>query len=113
MALYFSQSKSYLKIIDISYIREDTNFSINSSNVKSIIQSMHIFNNMCLASKPHVIKALPKSNMVIIWIDIWNAQSSSKAKTLINKRFNIRRFITTIRDANMNLDIPQCKNCWK
>ena len=105
MALYFSQSKSYLKIIDISYIREDTNFSINSSNVKSIIQSMHIFNNMCLASKPHVIKALPKSNMVIIWIDIWNAQSGIRAKYLINKYFNVSNYITIIRQVNMSSSI--------
>ena len=51
--------------------------------------------------------------MEIIWIDIWNAQSSKKAKMLINKCFNVRRHITTIHRANMNLDILQCKNCWK
>ena len=66
------QLKSYLKIIDIPYIMEGTNIPINSSIIESIIQSIHIFNDMCLASKPHVIKALPKSDMVIIWIDIWD-----------------------------------------
>jgi len=47
--------------------------------------------------------------MLIIWINIWDSQSSSKAKYLINRRFNVRSFITTIQDANMNPDIPQCK----
>jgi len=32
---------------------------------------------------------------------------------LINRYFNVGSYITTIRGANMNLGIPQCKNCWK
>ena len=51
--------------------------------------------------------------MAIIWIDIWNTQSKSKAKGLINRRFNIGSFIATIHRANMNLGVPQYKNCWK
>jgi len=61
-----SQSKFYLKIIGMLYIIKDTNIPINSSIVETIIKSMHIFNNMCLASKPHVIKALSKSDIVVI-----------------------------------------------
>ena len=72
MSPYLFKSKSYLKMIDISYIMEGTNIPINSSIIESIIQSTYIFNDMCLAVKPHVIKALPKSDMVIIWIDIWD-----------------------------------------
>ena len=64
-------------------------------------------------SKPRVIKVLPKSDMSIIWIDIWNIQSRSRAKSLINQCFNIGRYIAIIRGANMNLGVPQCKNCWK
>ena len=51
--------------------------------------------------------------MSIVWIDIWNVQSSKNAKMLINRCFNIGNFITTIRGANMNPRVPQCKNCWK
>ena len=46
------QSKSYLKIIGILYMIENTNTLINSSNVKSIIKSTHIFNDIILTSKP-------------------------------------------------------------
>ena len=48
--------------------------------------------------------------MAVIQIDIWNAQSSTKAKDFINKYFNIRRYIITM---NINPDIPQYKNFWK
>ena len=51
--------------------------------------------------------------MSIIWIDIWDIQSGSRAKGLINHCFNIRRYIATIRGANMNPRVTQCKNCWK
>ena len=40
--------------------------------------------------------------MSIIWIDIWDVQSGSKAKGLINQYFNVGKYIATIRDANMN-----------
>ena len=74
---------------------------------------MHIFNNVVLALKPRIIKVSPKSDMAIIWINIWDAQSGVKAKTLINRRFNVSSFIATIHGANMNPGVPQCKNCWK
>ena len=51
--------------------------------------------------------------MSIVWIDIWDTQSGTKAKNLINRRFNIVNFIITIQGANMNSGMPQCKNCWK
>ena len=51
--------------------------------------------------------------MAIIWINIWDVQSGSKAKSLINQCFNIGRFIATVRDANMNPEVLQCKNYWK
>jgi len=38
----------------------------------------------------------PKSDIAIIWIDIWDAQSSIKAKCLINKYFNVSNYIATI-----------------
>ena len=32
---------------------------------------------------------------------------------LINQYFNIEKYIATIREANMNPGVSQCKNCWK
>jgi len=102
-----------LKIIGISYYPHDSsNKRFTPNDVKDIIKQNQIFNNIVLVSKPQVIKALPKSDMLIIWIDIWDIQSGSKAKSLINRCFNVERFITTIQGANINPGIPQCKNCW-
>jgi len=50
--LCLSQSKSYLKIIDIPYLMENTKMPINFSVVESILKNNHIFNNVSLASKP-------------------------------------------------------------
>ena len=66
------QSKSYLKILDILYFIEGTNIPIISSIVENIIKITHIFNDIYLVSKLHIIKALPKSNIAVIWIDIWD-----------------------------------------
>ena len=51
--------------------------------------------------------------MAIVWIDIWDAQSGAKAKGLINRCFNVGKYIATVRMANANPSIPQCKNYWK
>jgi len=74
--------------------------------VKSIIKSTYIFNNIKVASKPHIYKVLPKSDMAIIWIDIWDLQNGSSAKKIINRSFNVGSFIVSVRSANINPGIP-------
>jgi len=69
---HLSQSKLYLKILGIPYLLKGTNTPINSSVVKTIIKLTHIFNEIKVASKPHVVKVSSKSDIAIIWIDIWN-----------------------------------------
>jgi len=81
--------------------------------VEDIIKKNQIFNNVVLTSKLHIIKVFPKLDMAIIWVDIWDVQSRSKVRGLINRCFNIRSYIATIRGANINPGISQYKNCWK
>ena len=100
------QSKSYLKIVDVSFISEKTNSYIALDEIEKILKNNHIFNNIILTSKPCVIKVSPKSDMAIIWIDIWDTQSGQNAKTIINHRFNIGSYITTIHGTNMNPGVP-------
>ena len=108
------QSKSYLKIIGIPFFpHENAQDHLISSNIEMILKQNQIFNNITLASRSRVVKVSPKSDMAIVWIDIWDVQSGSNAKMLINRYFNVGRYIMTICRANMNPDIPQCKNCWK
>lgn len=61
-----SQSKLYLKIIDILYLEKFTNTFITSKVVQEIIKKNHIFNNIALVSKLHIIKVFSKSDMSII-----------------------------------------------
>ena len=108
------KSKSYLKITSISFFpHASSQEKLTSNDIEVILKQNHIFDNISLASKPRVIKVSPKSDMSIVWIDIWNVQSGKNAKMLINRYFNIGNFIATIRGANINPGVPQCKNCWK
>ena len=107
-------SKSYLKIIGIPYFPlTNSSEKLTSTDVETVLKQNHIFDNISLASKPRVIKVSPKSDMAIIWIDIWDVQSGKNAKMLINRCFNVGNYIATIRGASMNPGVPQCKNCWK
>ena len=105
--LWLLQSKSYLKIIGIPYFPHNKSQEcLSSSDIENIIKQNQIFDNIVLTSKPQVIKVSLKSDMSIIWIDIWDIQSRSKAKSLINQCFNVGRYIATIREANMNPNVP-------
>jgi len=105
------KSKSYMKIIGLPYkMNQDI---ISPDFIEGVLKETHLFKDVVLASKPCVIKASPKSDMVVVWIDIWDSQSSSSAKNIINCCFNIGRFITTVKGTNMNPGVLQCKNCWK
>jgi len=68
MSLQLSQSKLYLKILEILYFLENTYLSITSNLTKEIIKDTHIFNVIVLVSVscPYVIKASPKLDIAVI-----------------------------------------------
>jgi len=78
---YLPKSKSYLKILGLLYIVEKTNVPVTS---ELIIKESYNFNNIILVSRSQVIKAFSKSDMAVIWVDIWNSQNKFKAKSIIN-----------------------------
>ena len=81
--------------------------------IEGVIKNLHLFKDATLALKPRIIKASPKSDKAVVWVDIWDSQSGSCTKNIINRRFNVGWFIATIRGTNMNPGVLQYKNCWK
>jgi len=108
------KSKSYLKIIGIPFFpHANSQERLTLNDIETILKQNHIFDNISLAFKPRVIKVSPKSDISIVWLDIWDVQSGSNAKILINRCFNVSNYIVTIQGANMNPSVLQYKNCWK
>ena len=69
------KSKSYMKIIGLPYLSK---LGVMSPDIiKGVLKELHLFKDATLASKPHIIKALPKSDRVVVWVNIWDSQSSS------------------------------------
>jgi len=75
---------------------KNINTPLSLDVVEIIIKSNYIFNNIAIVSRPKVIKVLPRLDMGIIWLNNWDIQSSSKAKNLINRYFNVRSYIAII-----------------
>ena len=96
------QSKSYLKILEIPYFINNIKISILSDIVDNIIKIIHIFDNIVLSLYLQVIKTSPKSNMIVVWIHIWDLKNNINTKCLINKCFNIGYYITMIKGMDMN-----------
>ena len=81
--LHLPKSKLYLKIVRLPHIMEQD--VIISDIIEGILKESHLFKNIMLASKPYIIKVSPKSNMVVIWVDIQDSQSGSMVKNIINR----------------------------
>ena len=64
---YLLKSKSYLKILGLLYIVEKTNLSITSKLIEEVTKEFYIFNDIILTQ---VIKAFPKSDIAMIWVNI-------------------------------------------
>jgi len=79
---HLPKSKSYMKIIGLLHKIEQG--VITSDYIEGVLKDIHLFKDIVLASKPHVIKTLPKSNMAVVWVDIWDSQSGSCVKNIIN-----------------------------
>ena len=91
------KSKSYLKIIGILFFPHvNSQEKLMLNDIKMILKQNHIFDNISLTSKLRVIKISLKSDMLIVWIDIWDIQSGSNAKMLINRYFNVGSYIAII-----------------
>ena len=82
---HLPQSKSFL---DIPYWGNNSSLPITQTQVEAVIASTPVFEGVMLASCPCIMKALPSSNMFVIWIDVWDSQKGTKSKTLINHSFN-------------------------
>ena len=61
---HLPKSKLYMKIIGLLY-KINQNI-ISSDFIEGILKETHLFNDVALASKPHIIKASPKSDMAVI-----------------------------------------------
>ena len=108
---HLPKSELYMKIVGLLYSSE---LGVMTPDIiEGVLKDLHLFKDAILALKPHVIKALPKSNKAVVWVEIWDFQSSSCAKNIINCQFNVGQFIVTVHRTNMNLEVPQYKNCWK
>ena len=79
------QSKSYLKIVGIPYYIDKLNTRISSEDIEQILKNSYIFNDIILASKPRIIKISSKSDIAIVWINIWDNQNGNNTKKIINR----------------------------
>jgi len=61
---HLPKSKSYMKIIGLPYLSELE--VMPPDIIEGVLKDSHLFKDVTLASKPHVIKASPKSDKVVV-----------------------------------------------
>ena len=68
---HLPKSKSYMKIIGLPYTTEKG--VMIPDIIKRVLKKTHLFKDIVLASKLCVIKASLKSDIAVIWVDIWDS----------------------------------------
>ena len=76
------KSKLYLKILRLPYMMKDGIITLDI--VKGVLKDVYLFKNIILVSKLYIIKTSPKLDIMVVWVDIWDSQSGSEAKNIIN-----------------------------
>ena len=75
--------KSYMKIIGLLYLSK---LGVMTPHIiEGVLKDSYLFKNAILALKLCVIKASPKSDKAVVWVDIWDSQSGSCVKNIINR----------------------------
>ena len=68
---HLSKFKSYMKIVGLLHkIKQGV---ITPKYIEGVLKETHLFKDVILASKPYVIKVSPKSDMAVVWMDIWDS----------------------------------------
>ena len=80
---------------------------VTYNQIEEVIKKTHLFNNIVLTSQSHIIKASSKFDMAVIWVNILDSQNGIKAKSPINRCFNIGYHIATILETDLSPGIPQ------
>ncbi len=86
-------------------MQKTTNTLVIFFLIEEVLKNIHIFNDIVLMSKSYIIKTTSNYDSAVIWINIWDSQSGSKAKTIINYSFNVRQYIATIQDIYMSFSV--------
>ena len=68
---YLPNFKSFMKIIRLPYNSKQEVLTLNF--IKGVLKETYLFKDIVLALKPCIIKAFPKSNMVMVWVNIWDS----------------------------------------
>jgi len=66
------ENKKSLSLL-LSFLISINNSIITPDFIEGILKETHLFKDVSLASKPQIIKASPKSDMVVVWVDIWDS----------------------------------------
>ena len=70
---YLSQSKSFLKILDVFYWNSNTSLPITLTQVGAALFSFPLFESIILVFLSCIMKISLSSDILVIWIDIWDS----------------------------------------
>nr|BAB32466.1 Gag-like protein [Tricholoma matsutake] len=104
-------SMSYLKLVDVPYIANDK--AITPDVVIAHLGKSGISDLTVLQVPPRVVRDSRMSDTCTVYLNVADSVSSARAKALIGRGVQFRRYVAYVRAARANPGLPLCQRCWK
>jgi len=107
------RSRSFLKVLDVPYIRPSDDKPITPDNIRDAFQKSPLASHIQLANSPRIMRNSRGADTATVWFDIHDSQSGTSAKALFNKTLQFGPSSCVIRRARANPGSPLCQRCWR
>ncbi|KAK1223714.1 hypothetical protein PQX77_013402 [Marasmius sp. AFHP31] len=106
-------STSYLKVLDVPYFSTcGERVPITAEEVIEQFRSSPLWEDLgCISGKPQVVHNLSKSTTATVYFNVFDSQTGTRAKHLIDRQLHIFGQSCYIRAAASNPGTPICQRC--
>ncbi|KXN84581.1 hypothetical protein AN958_12317, partial [Leucoagaricus sp. SymC.cos] len=98
---YLPASKSFLKLIDIPYIRQDGSRT-TSDQVEGVMRASNLSNHFILVGPPQVVRNSKSSDTVTAYFKVWDSQRGTRATNLIGHSLQFGHWTSRVMEASAN-----------
>ncbi|KXN82877.1 hypothetical protein AN958_02074 [Leucoagaricus sp. SymC.cos] len=104
-------SKSYLKLIDIPFLRAD-GVRTSSQHIEEVMRQSSLCNHFVLVGPTQVVCNSHALDTATVYFEVWDSQRGTRAANLMGHSLQFSHWTIRILEANANPGVSLCQRCW-
>ncbi|KXN91250.1 hypothetical protein AN958_01610 [Leucoagaricus sp. SymC.cos] len=110
--VYLPASKSFLKLINVPYIRQDGSWT-TSDQVEGVMRASNLSNHFVLVGPPQVVRNSKSSDTAMAYFEVWDSQRGTRAANLVGHSLQFGHWTSRVMEASANPGASLCQRCWR